>query len=82
MDTTIYRQGLVKTPDIKKIKVVTFMFLLKFPTARKQLRQEQKFPIYSQEEYKRVFCNNTKVLQNKTTKTLSMSLTYLLRVKL
>ena len=32
--------------------------------------------------YKRVFCNNTKSLENKTTITSSMSLTYLLRVKL
>ena len=46
----IYRQSLVKTPDIKNIKVVTFTFLLKFPTAWKQLRQEQKFPIHSQGE--------------------------------
>ena len=50
MVRNIYRQSLVKTPDIKNIKVVTFGFLLKFPTACKQLRQEQKFPIHSQGE--------------------------------
>ena len=75
-----YRQSPVKTPDIKNIKVVTFTFLLKFPTAWKQLRQEQKFPIHSQRDYmkllKECFVTILKVLQIKQ-QTSSMSLIYL-----